>query len=294
MFDVICIGQAVLDCITRGREAAPYKPNVYRADTIRLHPGGDAVNESTALAGMGYHVAAVCGLGDDVAGDIVRRALERSGVDTSRVGRLPGDTPIANLQVSRDGSRVSVNSGATQLAGYHIPIEAVRGARVVSFASLFRPPIADTGEIAALIRAAKASDAIVCADTKLPLREPRHLDALSDVLPMIDYIFPNENEAAYYTGQAAIPDMARALRDRGIKNVIVKAGPEGCYVCGEDGAFALPAVPVGNVVDTTGAGDNFVAGFISGILRGECLRDCATRGLEKAAEAITHTGGGKS
>lgn len=291
MFDVICAGQAVLDCITRGREDAPYKPNVYRADTIRLHPGGDAVNESTALAGMGLRVAAVCGVGRDIAGDILLSALSGAGVDTGRVRRMPGDTPIANLQVSRDGSRVSVNSNATRLEGYRIDPAEIVGARVVSLASLFRPPLADLANIAALIRAARASGSIICADTKLPLREVIRLDALSDVLGMIDYLFPNEKEAEYYTGQTALPDMARALTDRGVRNVVIKAGPAGCYVRGAGVACALPAVPVANVVDTTGAGDNFVAGFIAGVLDGAPLLDCARRGLHRAAEAITHTGG---
>lgn len=291
MFDVICAGQAVLDCITRGREAEPYKPNVYRADTIRLHTGGDAVNESKALAGLGVKVAAVCGLGDDVAGAILLDELNRAGVDTRRVRRAVRDTPIANIQVAADGSRSSVNSGATRLEGYRITPDEVRGARVVSFASLFRPPLADLHDVAALIEAAKSDGAIVCADTKLPLREALSLDGLGDALAMIDYLFPNEKEAAYYTGEAEFADMARALTDRGVKHVIVKAGPAGCYARGGGEAFTLPAVPVPNVVDTTGAGDNFVAGFIAALLKGEALRACAHAGLRQAARAITHTGG---
>ena len=291
MFDVICIGQAVLDCITRGRELTPYKPNVYRADTIRLHTGGDAVNESMALAGMGLKPAIVCALGRDIAGNLLMDALSRAGVDTSRVSRPPIDTPVANLQVARDGSRVSVNSNATRLPGYVIDPEAVKGARVVSLASLFRPPLEDFDTIRALIRAAKASGAIVCADTKLPLARDIRLEGLMDVLPMIDCMFPNEKEAAYYTGQRTFPDMAKALTDMGVKRVVIKAGPEGCCVRGDGESFSLPAVPVENVVDTTGAGDNFVAGFIAALLNNEPLRSCAEAGLQQAARAITHTGG---
>ena len=293
MYDVICAGQAVLDCITRGREEKPYKPNVYRADAIRLHIGGDAVNESVALAGLGANVAVVCCLGRDIAGNIIADELGRAGVDTGRVRRAGIDTPIANLQVTRDGSRVSVNSPATRLEGVRIDPEAVKGARVVSLASLFRPPLEDFADVAALIRSAKAAGAILCADTKLPLREDVRLDGLADVLPLIDYMFPNEKEAAFYTGEAALPDMARALRARGVKNVIVKAGPEGCLALGEgeDEPFALPAVPVASVVDSTGAGDNFVAGFISGLLRRAPLRRCCELGLDQAAAAISHTGG---
>ena len=206
MFDVICAGQAVLDCITRNREASPYKPNVYRAESIRLRAGGDAVNEARALASMGFKVAAVCGLGRDLAGDIVLNALAAADVDTSRVQRMTGDTPIANLQVAADGSRVSVNSRATLLEGLCIDPASLHGARLVSLASLFRPPLDDCDRLRALVRAAKADGAIVCADTKLPLYGARSLDTLADVLPLVDCILPNEREAEYYSGHIWVPD----------------------------------------------------------------------------------------
>ena len=286
MFDVICTGQAVLDCITRNRETAPYKPNVYRAESIRLSPGGDAVNEARALAGFGLKTAVVCGLGRDPAGDIVLNALERSGVCTERVCRMNGDTPIANLQVAVDGSRISVSSQATRLEGFRIDPESIRGARIVSLASLFRPPLEDYEQIRALVKAAKADGAIVCADTKLPLYGARSLDEIADILPLIDYIFPNEKEAEYYSGRRTLPEMAEAIADRGIKCVIIKAGPAGCYVCAEGQGYALPAVKLERVIDTTGAGDNFVAGFIRGLIQGLSVEACARSGLKQAASAI--------
>ena len=77
-------------------------------------------------------------------------------------------------------------------------------------------------------------------------------------------------------------------------DVICAALEQGSVVCcvsGQEGDFTVPAVEVGNVVDTTGAGDNFVVGFISGILRNRSLRECAELGTQQAAKAITHTGG---
>lgn len=291
MYDVICAGQAVLDCITRGREERPYRPNVYRAQTIRLHTGGDAVNESMALSALSRRVAIVCALGRDLAGDLLWDRLERAGVSTRRVSRMDFDTPIANLQVGEDGSRFSVNSGATRLEGYAIRPEALQGARIVSFASLFRPPLAEPEQICSLIRRAKAAGAVVCADTKLPLEPDLTLERIQEVLPLIDYFFPNEAEAAFYTGEKTVPEMAEALRNRGIRNVVIKCGPRGCYVSGEEGRFALDALPVPQVVDTTGAGDHFVAGFLSTLLDGEALHRCACAALEQAALAITRTGG---
>ena len=291
MLDVICVGQAVVDCITRGKEKEPYKENVFRAETIRLHTGGDAVNESKALASMGYDAAIVCCLGNDAAGDLIIRELEESGVRTDRITRMDIDTPIANLQVSVDGSRISVNSGAIRLEGYRADPDLLTGARIVSFASLFRPPLEKADAVKELIRAAKRSGALVCADSKLPLVSSVNLEDLTDVLPLIDYFFPNEKEAAYYSGKESYPEMAAEFRRNGIRNVIIKMGKEGCYVCGEEGEFSLPARQVEHVLDTTGAGDNFVAGFLSGILEGASLPDCAAAGIERAARVISRIGG---
>ena len=68
---VVCVGQALVDCITRGMEEKPYKKNVYRADSISLNTGGDALNESIVLSHLGHQVSLVCAVGDDLAGHIV-------------------------------------------------------------------------------------------------------------------------------------------------------------------------------------------------------------------------------
>ena len=291
MMDVLCVGQAVIDCITRGKETEPYKENVYRAETIRLNTGGDAVNESKALASMGVRTGIVCCLGNDMAGDMIFHDLNSAGVKTDRIVRAALDTPIANLQVAADGSRISVNSGAVRLNGFHVDPSALLGARIISFASLFRPPLAEAGDIMELIRYAAKTGAVISADTKLPVAGEVCMDELSEVLPLIDYFFPNEKEAAYYSGKETYPEMAREFRRRGIRNVIIKTGKNGCCVFGEEGEFSIPAVPVEHVMDTTGAGDNFAAGFLSGVLEKKPLRECAQRGTEAAARAISRIGG---
>ena len=86
---VVCIGQALVDCITRGKE--PWREHVYRARSISLNTGGDALNEASLLAKMGIPVSLVCGLGEDVAGNLVyQTALER-GIDVVMIERPKED-----------------------------------------------------------------------------------------------------------------------------------------------------------------------------------------------------------
>ena len=298
--DVLCIGQAVIDCITRGQEADKHRENVFRAERIELHIGGDAVNESIALSDMGHKAAIACGVGADLAGNLLRTELAKRGVDTSEISVMKSlTTPIAQLVVHQDGGRHSINSRATMLEGY-LPdpqMAHMRDAKIVSFASLFRAPLDQADEVRRLMLAAKEAGALISADTKLPTFREIRLEELSDVWPLVDYIFPNEKEAAYHTG---IPEdgrnkeehfrrMTEVFRGYGVKNVIIKAGADGCYINNADGFVHLPALPV-EVVDSTGAGDNFVAGFLSGVLRGENIIACAERGRDRAAQCISRMG----
>ena len=295
---VICIGQAVVDCITRGVEGDPLGMGKTRAQSITLNLGGDAVNESFVLSSMGHRAALVCAVGDDLAGRFVMGEAVRRGLLTQGIEMTEGlVTPVANMFVKQDGSRSSVTSAASLLPGYVPDAGYVRrcvenGARIVSFASLFRAPLDQPEIVCGLVRAAHESGAVVCADTKIPTFRSVSLSDLAPALPMIDYIFPNDTEAAFLTGvDSSYEEMAAALLRMGVGHVVIKAGEQGIYAAdGESGErFMLPALQV-PVVDTTGAGDNLVAGFIDGLLRGLGFRECCEAGILAAAKSIQHLG----
>lgn len=291
-YDVICIGQAVVDCLVRNASKDPDKPLNLVADGIEIGTGGDAVNESMALNELGVSAAPLIALGKDRAGDILRSALISRGISTELIRSMepPFKTPVAVINIKADGSRSSISSKASLLPGF-VPSEGqIPPSRVVSLASLFRAPFDDAEEIRRLVRRAKESGAIVCADTKLPTFKKVTLEDIREVLPLIDYIFPNEREAAHYSGGSTFEEMAAAFLDMGVKHVVIKAGPDGCFAADASGSFALPALPA-EVVDTTGAGDHFVAGFIAALLKNESFEDCCRGGLACAAGSISRMGG---
>lgn len=285
---VICIGQALVDCIVRGKE--PYRENVDIAEEIILNTGGDALNESCVLETLGCHTKLICGVGQDPAGDLVLKKARSHGVDVSGVVQSERlTTPIASLTVDKNGGRRSCNSRATMLDGFLPELEVPDGVRVVSLASLFRAPLDRKDTVIRLVRKAKDAGAVVCADTKIPTFRQMSLFDLSEILPVIDYLFPNEKEAQYLTGKKDYMEMAEELCRRGIQNVIVKTGSEGCTVCGRTKRFHMPAEKV-EAVDSTGAGDSFVAGFISGIVAGDSLEGCCSCGIRCAADCVQRMG----
>ncbi|MBQ1835113.1 MAG: bifunctional hydroxymethylpyrimidine kinase/phosphomethylpyrimidine kinase, partial [Oscillospiraceae bacterium] len=162
----------------------------------------------------------------------------------------------------------SVTNGAHRY-NFHPERDAARfaDARALILGSLFRAPFDDPEIVLAVLRAARAAEQIVFADTKLPNFRFLTLDDLRGALPLIDYLTPNEDEARYYSGKEDPDAMADVFLGYGVKNVVIKLGGKGCFFKNAEESILLPACNI-PAVDATGAGDNFIAGFASELLRG--------------------------
>ena len=292
-YDVICIGTALVDSIILGFDPNPISVSGYRASSASLHVGGEAVNVATAAAKLGCRAAILSSLGEDDAGELVAGELRRSGVDTGLLVRSRTHaTPVTTMFVREDGTRKSITNGAHSY-NFHPEqyCDCFSRTRAVVLGSLFRAPFDDPGVVVTLLRAAKAAGVTVYADTKLPNFRVLTLDDLSEALPLIDCITPNEAEAAHYTGESTPEAMAESFLRRGVGSVIVKLGDKGCYYRSADLELRLPAFPI-PAVDATGAGDNFIAGFAAERLRGADVP--AALRFANACGAICTTGVGAS
>ena len=112
---------------------------------------------------------------------------------------------------------------------------------------------------------------------------------LGESLPHVDYLLPSAEEAAMLTGEREPEKMAARLLGMGPKVVALKMGEKGCYVADREGAFSVPPYAV-EAVDSTGAGDAFVAGFVTGVVKGLGLRGCAEMGNAVGALCVTRVG----
>ena len=269
-FDITFIGTALVDSIVRGLDPTPVSATGYRAESGGLYVGGEAVNGSLAAAKLGLRPRILCSLGQDAAGDLVVSSLEAGGVDTSAVLRTADHpTPVSTLLVREDGSRRSITNAAHRY-NFHPERygERFSRSRTLVLGSLFRAPFDDPDVIAGVLNAPEAEGAMILADTKLPNFRKLTLEDLGESLPRIDYIFPNEDEGRYCTGQTDPEAMADVFLDYGVKNVIVKLGAHGCFFKNHRETLRLDAFPI-RAVDATGAGDCFLAGFAASLLAGE-------------------------
>lgn len=272
--ELLTIGTALVDSIIKGFDPKPVSASGYRAESGTLSVGGEAVNGAIAAAKLGVRTAILCSLGNDSAGTLVTAALEANGVDTGRIVRSDEHpTPVTTMFVRDDGSRQSVTNTAHR---YHFHPERflgdLTGVRAVVLGSLFRAPFDDPEVISAVLKAVKSQGILIAADTKLPNFQFLSLAELKEVLPLIDYITPNEDEARYYTSKSDPQEMAEVFLSSGVKNVIIKLSAKGCYFQNAERSLRLPPLRV-EAVDATGAGDTFLAGFLASLLNGASVQE---------------------
>ena len=264
-FDAVVIGVALIDCVIKGFDPEPISSRGFHAESLTLAPGGEAFNQCMTAARLGAKVQIVCGLAEDASGDLICHQLQCAGTDTSAViMRTEPGTPVTTMFVDGDGNRKSITGNAH---AYNIHPEKyleplLSNADAVSLGSLFRAPFNDPDVIRAVLEMAKSHGLTIYADTKLPNARKLTLEDLKECLPMVDYITPNEDEALYYTGESDPEKAADVFLGYGIKNVIIKLGARGCFFKNASEKLRLPSYRI-DAVDATGAGDNFLAGFVT-------------------------------
>ncbi len=279
-FDVLCVGLVVVDLLLQPVTHAVFTVDTTRLDSIDLMPGGDAMNQALALAGLGgLRVALSAQVGDDPFGLILRQQASSRGVDITHVQRNPDTvTSTSVVMIQPDGQRhfICCAGNNDSFRCGDVP-EALWGqARVVSIGSLLGLRGFPGPEAAKAFRWAKEAGAVTVADTNHDVGG-YGLSGIEPVMPYTDYFIPSLVEAKALLGVDDPVAQASAFLEMGARHVILKLGERGCLVMDQNGHQRLPTYRV-EAVDTTGCGDNFVAGVILGILRGEDLAGCGMLG----------------
>lgn len=287
--DVTCYGISCADVLIRGFDmSTPFKNEMRFAEQVSIGVGGDATNQAIVLSRLGASVKLVSGLGTDNVGLFIRTIVEGAGVDTSQMIASPGASVISVVIIDEAGQRNIVHAKLADCTNYEPNLEAMKGSKVVSIGSINHPPFTDVNRILKVVKAAKEEGAIVCADV-IARHENHKISRIAEALPYIDYIFPNESEAAMLTGETDIDKIADTFLRYGVGNVVMKVGKDGCVVKNSDGTFRFPAMGK-KAIDTTGAGDNFLAGFIAGLLDGKNLEGCCRFASATAGIAVETVG----
>jgi sugar/nucleoside kinase (ribokinase family) len=310
-YDVLTIGNAIVDVLAHAEDDFLVRESLVKGSmrlidgkeadrlydhmgTAQLISGGCAGNTAAGVASFGGRAAFIGKVAADPLGALYRRDMEETGVHFA-TEPLPQGAPTARsmILITPDGERtMNTYLGACQMLGPEDIDDNVVGGAAITYLEgyLWDPPRAKD----AFRHAAKAahragrkvaltlSDAF-CVD--------RYRAEFKDLIRSrtVDILFANDLELKSLYATSSLEAAVDAVRADGTLTAVTVGG-DGALVVTPDGITAVPASPVDDVVDLTGAGDLFASGFLYGMARGMALADAARLGTVAAAEVIGHIG----
>ena len=284
----VCLGVHVLDVLVRPVEAIPEGQGGALVEEIRVTPAGSAGGTAVVLARLGAEVRSAGAIGTDAAGDMLLSLLEREGVDVGLLARRDSvQTSASVLPIRPDGSRPAfhvVGANGTYTAD-DAPWDAIAAA---DFLHVGGPEFMGGEQAARILAFAREHGTVTSADILAP-GDPGLLEWIAPALPHLDHLLPNEEQVLGFTGETDLLAGCRALVARGAGCVAATRGGDGALVVTAREDHAVDALAI-EVVDTTGCGDAFSAGYLRGLSLGHSLEQAARLGCATAAQVAQGLG----
>ena len=279
---MVALGVHVLDVLVRPVEAIPEGQGGQLVEQIRATAAGTAGGTALTLAKLGARTRSAGAIGADPLGDLLVELLQRSGVETDLLLRREDvQTSASVLPIRPNGERPAfhvIGANATYGAD-DAPLDAIAGADALHLGA---PEFMGGEQAARVLEHARTNGTRTSADV-LAGGDPGLLEWIAPALPHLDVLLPNDEQVLGFTGEDSLEAGCRALIARGVGMVAATCGAEGAIVVDGDGEpTRVPAFDV-DVVDTTGCGDAFSAGFVVGLGLGRSPHDAAVLGCASAA-----------
>jgi sugar/nucleoside kinase (ribokinase family) len=279
----IAMGVHVVDVLARPVEVIPHGQGGQLVEEIRITPAGSAGGTAVTLAKLGAAVRSAGALGTDALGDVMIDLLRRFGVDTSLLIRREGvQTSASVLPIRPDGSRPAFHViGANAAYGPDdVDWDAVGAA---THLHLGGPEFMGGEQAARILAFARERGIVTSADILAPGEQAAQIvDWIAPAFEHLDYLLPNDEQVLGLSGRDDLEGGCRALLERGVGCVAATRGADGAMVVDADSVEQVPAFAV-DVVDTTGCGDAFSAGFLRGLALDMDRREAAVLGCATAA-----------
>ncbi len=292
MATVHCIGVLVVDALSGPIPQYPIPKIRSQINTksIRFLPGGGAANTASALAQIGVPTRIFSKVGGDLNGQFLRRELSRTGADVSQVRVSKNETtPFTFVGIHTDGDRSFIHTPGCNLRfGIRdLDLRALYDCRFLLYQDLCVLPRLDL-TAPKLLAGAQKRGVMTLLDECYGLGPNRKI--FEAALPFCDAVMPSyDNLQLIYRGKTPDQIVRRLLR-LGARRVVLKLGKSGCLVANQQRMARIPSMAK-KVVDTTGAGDCFNAGFIAGLVHGLDEFEAGRIGSAAAAACILHPGG---
>jgi sugar/nucleoside kinase (ribokinase family) len=266
---VVSLGAHILDVLGHPVTAIPPGQGSVLLEEIRLTAAGTAAGTSVDLAKLGARVVAMGAIGGDAIGAMLVSLLGGHGVDTSRLAVKDGrQTSATMLPIRPNGERPALHvpgaTGCLELADTDLAVIAAADVLHIGGPDVLGPFAG--GPLTEVLAAARDGGTLVTMDLLRP-GGPEVMDLLRPLLPAVDWFLPNDTQLLAVTGAGSLDSAVSAALAAGAGGVAVTMGAAGSRVVTGGTDTRIPALPV-SVVDTTGCGDAYSAGFITGLCRG--------------------------
>jgi sugar/nucleoside kinase (ribokinase family) len=310
-YDVIAIGNAIVDVMAPCEDALIERLGLVHGgmmliDTDRARElyeamgpareisGGSAANTLAGLAALGVRCAFIGQVADDQLGEVFAHDIRAAGIDFETPTRA-GDPPTGRclILVTPDGQR-TMNTFLG--ASHFLPLAALDEAAVADSAVLYLEgymwdPPEPRAVMRRAIEVARAAGRKVAFTLSESFMIDLHGDDFRKLIDdgLIDILFANHHELATLTGEQDFEAGIAAISPK-VPVLVVTRSSDGAVAIANGERAEVPAEPIAQVIDTTGAGDLFAAGFLYGHVRGHGLGTCLTMGAICACEIISHMG----
>ena len=310
--DVLCIGNAIVDVIAATDDAFLQREGLDKGsmrlidaeEAARLYDhmgpareisGGSAGNTAAGIAMLGGRAGFVGQVADDQLGDVYFHDINSIGVEfaTPRSPQAEAPTARSLVLVTPDAERtMNTFLGAAQnLTVDQLDEDQVRAAAVTYLEGYLWDPEQPRAAMERAIEVAHAAGRQIAFTLSDGFCVSRHRDGFLGLIDggKVDILFANEDEILSLTGAGDFDTAVAQVRPK-VPVLVVTRSEKGAIACRGGEKVQVAAEPVARVVDTTGAGDLFAAGFLTGYTQGRSLHDSLRMGAIAAAEVISHYG----
>lgn len=286
-YDILAAGLMVYDILVSPVDASVFTCDTTRINSVDYATGGDALNVAVVAAKLGMKVAMSGVVGEDMPGRTLREEAEKYGIDTSGVRISEKNKTSVSIVMRSGGERHFAYYGEAndEFDDSYISDELLADCRLIYIGSMMALKGLEGEGLARLFERAHKMGTMTAMDSTWT-NDGIWMPKLEKALPHTDIFIPSSYEAKELSGSDDPAETVRFFHEKGVKIAGVKMGKHGVYVEGT----ALPAFNCENVIDTTGAGDSFMSGFVSGIVRGMTPADAALLGSAVSNNCIRHVG----
>jgi len=277
MFDIACIGILVADVITKPVEKMPESGKLERVDSIEIYSGGCAMSAGIDMQKIGLKTAVLGKVGKDKFGEFLLGELKRYNVDCDG---------IVIDEKTQTSASVVISSSSGERSFLHCPganntycmddvnWDIIHKSKIVFIAGAMLMDSFDGEPCAKVLKKVKELGKITVLDLAWDSKG-RWMNIIKPCLPYVDVFMPSIDEARELSGKTGVKEMADVFFENGAKQVVIKDGKNGCYLRESKQADGI-IIPTYDVlaVDTTGAGDSFCAGFITGMSKNMSFTEC--------------------